>query len=129
MFGAGGDHWIGSNPYYEAGFFQLANPGTRLRDFYEHGIPATYSTMFSAFIHEFYTILAESEQKQAARFFCEKGTPDDTVREGARLFFRRVNEIILVRDPRDLLCSIMAFWRQPPDDAMALLRSRIPQIH
>jgi hypothetical protein len=128
MFEAGRHHWIGANPYYEAGFFQLANPSVRLRDFYEHGVPGSYSALFSTFIHEFYTILAESQRKQTARFFCEKGTLDETVRQGARLFFTQVNEVVLVRDPRDLLCSMMAFWKHPPDDAMALLRSMIPQL-
>jgi hypothetical protein len=128
MLGAGHHHWIGGNPYYDAGFFHLADPGTRLRDFYERAVPANYTKLFKALIDGFYSILAESQGKRNARFFCEKGMLDETVREGARLFFHQVREVILVRDPRDLLCSMTAFWKQSSDDAMALLRSVIPQL-
>lgn len=128
MFEAGKDRLIGANPYYEPDFF-LANPGTNLRDFYERSIPEHYVMLFGTLIQKFYRILADSQQKRKARFFCEKGTLDETARQGARMFFNHVKEIVVVRDPGDLLCSMIAFWKHPPDRAMALLRTAIHELH
>jgi acyl carrier protein len=39
-----------------------------------------------------------------------------------------VKDIILVRDPRDLLCSTIAFWKHRPDRAMELLTEQLPRL-
>jgi acyl carrier protein len=119
---------IGSNPYNMAGFFGLGGARNALRDFYQNTVPSGYATLFRKFILEFYHTLAAAQGKQAAPFFCEKGDVDDAAVRGARLFFGTVRDIVIVRDPRDLLCSAIAFWKLRPEAAMAMLSTTIPRL-
>jgi hypothetical protein len=128
MFGTGQHHYIGANPYHDARLFHLPDQSITLRDFFENDVPAAYARLFGRFIQEFYSVLGRAQRKEAASFFCEKGNLDETVRQGVRLFLGEVKEIVLVRDPRDWLCSAMAFWKQSPAQALATLRSMLPQL-
>jgi acyl carrier protein len=119
---------IGSNPYNSAGFFGLGGPRNLLRDFWQNTVPSGLAALFRGFILEFYATLAAAQGKQAAPFFCEKGDIDDAAVQGARLFFDQVKDILIVRDPRDLLCSAIAFWKLRPEAAMTMLTTTIPQL-
>jgi hypothetical protein len=119
---------IGANPYHAPGFFNLANPKQRLQEFYEAHIPAELATLFRRLVLEFYEILAASQDKPRAPFFSEKGDINPACRQATRLFFGDVKEIAVVRDPRDLLCSAIAFWKLPPDDALAMLKTTLPEL-
>ena len=121
-------HIAGSNPFYMPGFFSLARPPARMRHFYESRVPAEYARLFRALILEFYDILRVSENKPEAPFFCEKGDIDDAARQGLRLFFPYVRELVVVRDPRDLLASAIAFWKGTPDHTLQMLKSTVPQL-
>jgi hypothetical protein len=121
-------HVIGSNPFNMAGLFDLGTSGESLRDFYHSSVPAGYATLYRGLIAEFYTTLAAAQGKHTARLFCEKGDVDEAVVQGARLFFGGAKEIVLVRDPRDLLCSAIAFWRLTPPVAMSMLRTTFPRL-
>jgi hypothetical protein len=119
---------IGSNPYNDPGLFSVAGSEDLLRDFYGLAVPSAYAGMFRDFILKFYSILARSQGKQAAPFFCEKGDLDEAARRSARLFFGAVKEIVVIRDPRDLLCSAIAFWKLPPQEALAMLRMTVSRL-
>jgi hypothetical protein len=121
-------HFIGSNPYNDPGLFDIAAPEQRLREFYELTLPSAYAATFRDVIAKFYAILARSQGKPTASIFCEKGDIDEASRSGARLFFGTVREIVLIRDPRDLLCSAMAFWNFSAEEAMAVLRSGLSRL-
>src|SRR5271165_1487805 len=95
---------IGSNPYNKAGLFALGGHNGALREFYQSTLPSGLATLFQRFIVEFYTTLANAQGKSAAPYFCEKGDIDEAAVQGARLFFSDVKDIVIVRDPRDLLC-------------------------
>jgi hypothetical protein len=119
---------IGSNPYNEPGLFHIAAPAKLLQDFYEDTIPSAYATMFRDLIVKFYAILAGSQGKSTASLFCEKGDIDEAARRGARLFFGAVKEIVVIRDPRDLLCSAMAFWKLSANEALAMLQMSVARL-
>ena len=119
---------IGANPYHQPGLFGLARPFEQLRDYYERRIPSKYAALFRTLILEFYGILARSQGKMSARFFCEKGDINEAAGQAARLFFGAMKQIVVVRDPRDLLCSAMAFWNLHAEEALEMLRSTIPQL-
>jgi hypothetical protein len=121
-------HCIGSNPYNDPGLFTIASPEKLLQDHYELTVPSAYAGVFSDLIGKFYTTLAGSQGKPAASIFCEKGDIDEASRRGVRLFFGTVREIVLIRDPRDLLCSAMAFWNYPAEEALAVLRSGLSRL-
>jgi len=119
---------IGSNPYNSAGFFGLGGPHDLLRDFYQDTVPSGLAALFRGFILEFYDTLANAQGKRSAPYFCEKGDIDDAAVQGARLFFDQVKDIVIVRDPRDLLCSAIAFWKLRPEAAMGMLTTTIPRL-
>jgi hypothetical protein len=119
---------IGSNPYNMSGLFGLGGTRQLLRDFWQTTVPTGYATLFRSFILEFYATLANAQNKRLAPYFCEKADIDDAAVQGARVFFHTVKDIAIVRDPRDLLCSAIAFWKLRPDAAMTMLTTTIPQL-
>jgi hypothetical protein len=128
MLGQEMQHIIGANPYNMAGLFSLGGTTRALRDFYQSTLPSRYATLFRQFILEFYTTLAAAQGKQFAPYFCEKGDIDEAAVQGARLFFDTVKDIVIVRDPRDLLCSAISFWKLQPNEAMKMLANTIPRL-
>ena len=119
---------IGANPYHAPGFFDLAEPAAAMERYYGSTVPDRLAAVFSGLILAFYGILAGSKHKRLAPYFCEKGDINAACGEAARLFFGTVREIIVVRDPRDLLCSSIAFWKLDPGEALTMLQSTIPQL-
>lgn len=119
---------IGSNPYKMSGLFGLGGGSDALRGFYHSKVPTGYATLFRQFILDFYATLANAQGKQSAPCFCEKGDLDEAAVLGARLFFDRVKDIVIVRDPRDLLCSAIAFWKLRPEMAMTMLASTVSRL-
>jgi acyl carrier protein len=119
---------IGSNPYNMSGLYGLGAAPDTLAAYYERAVPSGYAELFRGFIIDFYRTLAHGQGKTEAAFFCEKGDISEAAILGARLFFPAVKDIILVRDPRDLLCSTIAFWKHRPDRAMELLTEQLPRL-
>lgn len=119
---------IGSNPYNASGFFGLGSNINTLRKFYHSAVPTGYATLFRQFITDFYATLANAQGKQSAPCFCEKGDLDEAAVSGARLFFDTVKDIVIVRDPRDLLCSAIAFWKLQPEAALKMLASTVSRL-
>lgn len=119
---------IGANPFNLAGLFDLGSTGDDLRTFWRHRVPAEYAQLYRMLIHEFYATLAAGQDKRSARYFCEKGNIDEAAVQGARLFFGAVKDIVIIRDPRDLLCSSIAFWKLPPQEAIDMLRTTYPRL-
>ena len=119
---------IGSNPYKMSGLFGLGGRRNALRGFYHAEMPTGYATLFRQFIVDFYATLASAQGKQSATYFCEKGDLDEAAVLGARLFFDRVKDIVIVRDPRDLLCSAIAFWKLRPEAALTMLTSTVSRL-
>ena len=119
---------IGSNPYNMSGLYGLGAAPDTLAAYYERAVPSGYAELFRGFIIDFYRTLARGQGKPEAEFFCEKGDISEPAIQGARLFFPAVKDIILVRDPRDLLCSTIAFWKHRPDRAMELLTEQLPRL-
>jgi hypothetical protein len=75
-----------------------------------------------------YGMIAVERGKLAARWFAEKTPLDDVVRFGFRGIFGEVREIVLVRDPRDYLCSSKAFWKLTTPEVFNSMRLALPQL-
>jgi hypothetical protein len=112
---------IGSNPYTLLGLHGVRSNHRLMERFFEDRVPSAYASTFKNLILDYYNILIEDQNKPLARYFVEKSALHEPARMGPRLFFGNVREILLVRDPRDLLCSIKAFWKASIEDALNLV--------
>ncbi|MGA2034254.1 MAG: sulfotransferase [Thermoguttaceae bacterium] len=94
----------GSNPFYD--FPLLREPAM------DHWLgrerPQQLGQFCQASIDSFYARVAESQGQPRARFFVEKTLPDSTPRLAWELY-EGTKEVFLVRDFRDVACSIQAF--------------------
>jgi hypothetical protein len=104
-------YFIGFNPYNRPGYFAIAKDRRIMADFFERKVPQTLADAFGQLLLGYYGVLAADQGKAGARFFAEKASPNETVRQGARLFSRGARELLLIRDPRDIICSANAFWK------------------
>jgi len=121
MFGDKFRHLIGSNPYTRLGSHGVTTSRKALERFFEETVPTAYADTFRNLIQEYYNILKQDQNKPLARYFVEKSVLDEAARKGPRLFFGNVREIVLVRDPRDFLCSAKAFWKMSSEQALRLV--------
>jgi len=127
MFAAKNRSKIGHNPYNSPEYYQ-GPKRVNLSDFFLRHVPDQYSDLFHRLILKYYDVLRVEQKKHSARFFAEKGEIDEVAREGARLFFGEVREIVILRDPRDLLCSAAAFWKMPRLEAFQMLQTTLPRL-
>ena len=71
----------------------------------------------------------DDHQKTQAIFFAEKNNNlDRRPRLFSRQLFPRMREIVLIRDPRDLLCSQIAYFRRDPDEIRGELTYAVKQL-
>lgn len=110
---------IGSNPW--AGDPAL---GPAFAQFWNERLPDALRHGFSAAIESFYDIVAAETGKTAARHFAEKIGSVDLAREGAAYFFGGADEIIMIRDPRDVVCSSKHFWKRAAEASVKTLRGQ-----
>jgi hypothetical protein len=95
---------IGHNPFHTA---PLSND-PELADLFGRSQVERLARFCQESIDAFYGTLAAQQGKPDARFFVEKFHPDHVPRI-ARDLYPGAKEIFLVRDFRDLLCSVLAF--------------------
>lgn len=124
----GDGYHIGFNPFASSQYahaFRLAAP---MRDYFDNFVPAQVARNAAVLVNEFYQRLARDKGK-AARFFAEK---NNNLHKPTRLFVRRafgaVREIVIVRDPRDVLCSHMAYFSSSADKAFTQLSHAATQM-
>ena len=111
---------VGFNPFNDAE--DAGDPV--LRAYWSLTAPEILRGNFAALIDAYYTALAQTALKPQARFFAEKiGTPA-LVRQATGFMFGAVREIVLVRDPRDIVCSSKHFWKRGFADSVKSLRGQ-----
>ena len=80
-------------------------------------------------ITEYYRAMAQDHGKTQARFFAEKG---NNLHRPTRMFTRRAfgetRELVIVRDPRDVLCSHMTYFGSTPEKAFSDLTGSVRQL-
>lgn len=91
--------------------------------------PDRLRDLFRSTIEEYYAIIAEeSGRGTAAHLFAEKGVLQTAVRQASRAMFGGMKEIVMVRDPRDYICSARRFWKYEVDGLITAMRSELPII-
>jgi hypothetical protein len=120
---------IGFNPFHSAQYAQAFRAAAPVRDYFENYLPAQVAGSARAQINEFYARLAQDRRKPAARFFAEKGNNlHKPTREFARRAFGGLRELVIVRDPRDVLCSHMAYFSSSAEKGFAQLSHACSQL-
>jgi hypothetical protein len=116
--------FVGSNPYNDGS--EAGDPV--LGGFWSADVPDRMRACFAGLVDDYYARLAEASGKRDARYFAEKIGTSDLVREAASYLFGPVCEIVLVRDPRDLICSSKAFWGRGFEDSVKALRGQFVRV-
>jgi hypothetical protein len=89
--------------------------------------PDRLARFFCSLVDESYEIVATRNEK-SPHFFAEKSPLDEPVRQSCRILFPYLREIVLIRDPRDYLCSAKQFWKHDIDEVIATQATELPKI-
>jgi hypothetical protein len=112
---------IGRNPYNAAAF-----AGHRaLRAYWVDRLPRLLKDAFRETILAYYDAQRISLGRSDFQVFAEKTHTDPELRGGIHFLFPEAKEILLIRDPRDLLCSYSNFFQTPQATAIDLISGHL----
>jgi hypothetical protein len=109
---------IGFNPFNHPDYSSVIGNQALHDDFFLGEAPAIIGEGFKHIILRYYDLVRIKSGKTSQKFLAEKIHPDLTSRLGPRFLFGAVKEIVLIRDPRDLLCSFDSHWKFSGDRAI-----------
>ena len=113
---------IGFNPFSGAQYVQAFRGKEALASYHADWAPTRLGTAMADIVREYYRRLAVDRGKRAVPFFAEK---NNNLHKPTRVFVRRafprMREVVIVRDPRDVLCSHMAYFSSSQDKAFGHL--------
>jgi len=112
--------YIGFNPYND---HQDADDQV-LSQYWNRLAPERLRRTTAALIDTYYDLIAERTKKQHAAFFAEKIGTSDLVREATSYMFGATRELVLIRDPRDIICSSKSFWNRGFEESLRSLRGQ-----
>jgi hypothetical protein len=95
---------VGHHPFYSLPVIA----DSRLHGWFGRVYPERLTAFCAGAIESFYQELAKTQGRGQVSYFAEKSHPD-WVPWAVRNVYPRVREVFLVRDFRDMLCSILAF--------------------
>jgi hypothetical protein len=111
----GDGYFVGFNPFSEEDYKGAFGVKSRHEEFFSNYIPDETLRAFRHIITEYYERNRDEQQKMHARFFAEKNNNLDLLpRQFTRAMFGTTKEIVLLRDPRDLYCSRMSYFKNVP---------------
>ena len=96
---------IGFNPYFEFAFSTVFRDAQELDRFLTTRVPRHLRRAFRNIILDYYEALATDQHIDHPVYFAEKSLPERDSRLGIRFMFPGTQEILLVRDLRDVICS------------------------
>jgi hypothetical protein len=113
---------IGFNPFHAPQYLPAFRDRATLLEYYQTYVPERTLAFMREMVCGYYTRLAADKAKPDARYFAEKG---NNLHAPTRAFTRRLfpdmRELVIVRDPRDVLCSHMAYFSSPPEKGFSQL--------
>lgn len=96
--------WVGRHPH---NMWPVVEPEP-MRRFLRHSYLDHLTELCCASTEAFYEAVCESQSVEGAIYFAEKRNPRPTARIASELY-PGAREIFLVRDPRDMVCSMIGF--------------------
>jgi hypothetical protein len=100
--------FVGFNPYHTDS--EKGDPA--LAAFWNELAPRALRKTLTELIDTYYQKIADATSKPSATLFAEKIGTVGQVLDAASFMFGHVREILLVRDPRDIICSSKSFWNR-----------------
>ncbi|MDE1148065.1 MAG: sulfotransferase [Azospirillaceae bacterium] len=100
---------LGFNPYFHSDQEWRYDQPEFMYDFFEITAARHLAQSFRDLVSEYYERRATLVGKKP-RYFIEKCGVDDPARHIGRAIFPDARELVLLRHPRDVICSQMAFW-------------------
>jgi hypothetical protein len=111
---------IGFNPYNGPAHDQAFRTQALVQDFSAHYVPAQLDSAFAGLVREYYGRMARDHGKPGAALFAEKNNNlQRVVWQFVRRAFPGAREIVTVRDPRDVFCSYIAYFKVDGDYAFS----------
>jgi hypothetical protein len=125
----GDGYFVGFNPFHSQKYDVAFRDQRRVRDFFDEFVRGRTLVYARELLNEYYHRLARDRAKPGARFFAEKG---NNLHKPTRLFAREVfgaiRELVIVRDPRDVLCSHMSYFSSSSEKAFEQLSHSSRQL-
>jgi hypothetical protein len=120
---------IGFNPFHAPQYMPAFRDRAPLLEYFQTYAPERTLHYARDMVVEYYTRLAHDKAKPDARYFAEKGNNlHAPTRAFTRRLFPHMRELVIVRDPRDVLCSHMAYFSSPPEKAFSQLTHACRQL-
>jgi len=120
---------VGFNPFNSDQYAQAFRTASSLRDYRANYVPARVASAMRDIVEEHYLRLAADRGKTQVRYFAEKGNNmHQPTREFVRRSFPEIKEIVIVRDPRDVLCSHMSYFSSEIERAFGHLSHASKQL-
>jgi hypothetical protein len=120
---------VGSNPFAGAQYAPAFKARAAFEDYTQKWVPRRLSGALANIVREYYRRLAADRGKGEVLYFAEK---NNNLHRPSRMFVRRafprMREIAIVRDPRDVLCSHMAYFESSEDRALRQLTHACRQL-
>ena len=107
---------LGFNPFNHLEFHSVFKD-SELRDhFFERSSRRILFDSLRSVAIDYYRHLAADQPKLSSCYFAEKCEAQGTTRQSLLALFPDAREILLIRDPRDLLCSTISYFKRPISD-------------
>jgi len=103
---------LGFNPFNHLSFDSVFRDGQLRDDFFERSSRKALFDVFRSLSTDYYRHLAADQMKYAARYYAEKCEAQGSTRNSIMTLFPNASEILLIRDPRDVLCSTLSYFKQ-----------------
>ncbi len=120
---------IGFNPFTGPQYANAFRGRAALDYYHQNWVPAHLGAALADTVREYYRRLAVDRGRGEVSLFAEK---NNNLHRPTRLFVRRVfprmREIVIVRDPRDVLCSHVSYFTSSQDKAFNQLSHSCRQL-
>jgi hypothetical protein len=105
--------FVGFNPFSDADYTRVFSNKDVFTDYFSGVVPSKIGTAMRELVLNYYKMLAENQGKTQIRYFLEKNVNlVEETRNFVHQVFGAVKEIVLIRDPRDMYASQMAFFKE-----------------
>jgi hypothetical protein len=109
---------VGHNPFFSPGYVPLLGGKARLDEFLAQVVQPKTGLLFRDIIDRYYSAAALQLDKAGAKFFAEKSNNlDPRMRAFAYSIYPDLREIMLIRDPRDMVCSHKSYFSSSKEKA------------